>query len=89
MNTQFLFRILQGALIGLGAVLPGISGGVLAVIFGVYQPIMECLANPMQGVKKHLRLLLPIGVGVVVGFLGIAKVLAFLLERYPDPSVCL
>ena len=89
MNTQFLFRILQGALIGLGAVLPGISGGVLAVIFGVYQPIMECLANPMKGVKKHLKLLLPIGVGVVVGFLGIAKVLAFLLERYPDPSVCL
>lgn len=88
-NVKFLFRILQGALIGLGAVLPGISGGVLAVIFGVYQPIMECLANPLQGVKKHLKMLMPIGIGVVVGFLGIAKVLAFLLERYPDPSVCL
>ncbi|MBQ7887282.1 MAG: DUF368 domain-containing protein [Clostridia bacterium] len=88
-NAKFLFRILQGALIGLGAVLPGISGGVLAVIFGVYQPIMECLANPFKGVKKHLRLLMPIGIGVVVGFLGIAKVLAFLLERYPNPSVCL
>ncbi len=89
MNQMFLFRILQGALIGLGAVLPGISGGVLAVIFGVYQPIMECLANPFKGVKKHLRLLMPIGIGVVVGFLGIAKVLAFLLDRYPNPSVCL
>ena len=88
-NSMFLFRILQGALIGLGAVLPGISGGVLAVIFGVYKPIMECLANPFTGVKKHLKLLMPIGVGVVVGFLGIAKVLSFLLERYPDPSVCL
>ena len=29
---QFVFRIFQGALIGLGAVLPGISGGVLGVI---------------------------------------------------------
>lgn len=89
MNQMFLFRILQGALIGLGAVLPGISGGVLAVIFGVYKPIMECLANPFEGIKKHLKLLIPIGIGVVFGFLGIAKVLAFLLERYPDPSVCL
>ena len=88
-NIQFLFRILQGALIGLGAVLPGISGGVLAVIFGVYRPIMEVLSDPLHAVKKHIRLLIPIGVGVVVGFLGIAKVLAFLLERYPDPSVCL
>lgn len=88
-NAQFLFRILQGSLIGLGAVLPGISGGVLAVIFGVYQPIMEVLSDPLHAVKKHMRLLMPIGVGVVIGFLGIAKVLAFLLERYPDPSVCL
>ena len=88
-NTQFLFRILQGALIGLGAVLPGISGGVLCVIFGVYQPIMEVLANPFKAVKKHIRLLIPIGIGVVVGFLGVAKLLGFLLNRYPDPSVCL
>lgn len=88
-NAKFLFRILQGALIGLGAVLPGISGGVLAVIFGVYQPIMEVLSDPLHALKKHLKLLMPIGIGVVVGFLGIAKVLAFLLERYPDPSVCL
>lgn len=88
-NTQFLFRILQGALIGLGAVLPGISGGVLCVIFGVYQPIMEVLANPFKAVKKHIRLLIPIGIGVVVGFLGVAKLLGFLLNRYPNPSVCL
>ena len=88
-NVQFLFRIFQGALIGLGAVLPGISGGVLCVIFGVYQPIMEVLANPFKAVRKHIGLLIPIGIGVVVGFLGIAKLLGFLLERYPNPSVCL
>ena len=40
------FHILQGAFIGLGAVLPGISGGVLSVVFGVYKPLMELLANP-------------------------------------------
>ena len=83
-----LVRALQGALIGLGAVLPGISGGVLCVIFGVYQPIMEVLSNPIQALRKHIRLLIPLGIGVVLGFLGVAKVLAFLLERYPDPSVC-
>ena len=38
---QFLMKVLQGALIGLGAVLPGISGGVLCVIFGIYKTIME------------------------------------------------
>ena len=86
---QFLLRILEGALIGLGAVLPGISGGVLCVVFGVYKPLMEVLGNPLKNWKKHLNLLVPIVIGVVVGFLGIAKLLGFLLDRYPGPSVFL
>lgn len=86
---QFILRILEGALIGLGAVLPGISGGVLCVIFGVYKPLMEVLGNPLKNWKKHLNLLIPIVIGVVVGFLGVAKLLGFLLERYPGPSVFL
>jgi len=84
-----ILRVLQGALIGLGAVLPGISGGVLCVIFKVYEPLMEVLTNPVRGLKKHWKLLIPIILGVVLGFLGIAKLLGFLLENYEAPSICL
>lgn len=86
---KFLFQILQGSLVGLGAVLPGISGGVLCVIFGIYKTIMEFLADPFRKLKTHLPKLLPYGIGIVIGFLGIAKLLAFLLEKYEAPSVCL
>ena len=86
---QFLMKVLQGALIGLGAVLPGISGGVLCVIFGIYKTIMEFLADPFRKFKTHVPKLIPIGVGGVIGFVGIANILAFLLEKYPAPSVCL
>lgn len=85
---KFLFQILQGSLVGLGAVLPGISGGVLCVIFGIYKTIMEFLADPFRKLKTHLPKLLPYGIGAVIGFLGIAKLLAFLLEKYEAPSVC-
>lgn len=85
---QFVYRILQGALIGLGAVLPGISGGVLSVIFGIYKPIMELLSNPFKKFKSHVPPLIPVFIGGVIGFLGVANVLAFFLEKYPDPSVC-
>ena len=88
-SVSSIFRVLQGALIGLGAVLPGISGGVLCVIFGVYQPIMEVLSNPFKALKKHIRMLIPIGIGIVIGFLGVAKLLGFLLTRFENPSVCL
>lgn len=85
---KLLFQIVQGSLVGLGAVLPGISGGVLCVIFGIYKTIMEFLADPFGKLKTHFPKLLPYGVGAVIGFLGIAKLLAFLLERYEAPSIC-
>ena len=37
---KFVLHLLQGTMIGIGAVLPGISGGVLSVVFGIYEPIM-------------------------------------------------
>lgn len=85
----FLLRLLQGGLIGLGAVLPGISGGVLCVIFGIYKPIMELLSDPFHALKKHLGLLIPVIAGGTLGFLGVAKLLGFFLTRYEAPSVCL
>ena len=82
-------QVLQGVLIGVGAVLPGISGGVLCVVFGIYKPVMELLSNPFRRFRTHVPKLLPVILGAAVGFLGVAKLLAFLLEKYPDPSVCL
>ena len=85
---RYLLKILQGALIGLGAVLPGISGGVLCVVFGIYKTIMEFLSDPFRNFKTHVPKLIPIGIGGVIGFLGVANLLSFLLEKYPAPSVC-
>ena len=86
---RYLFQILQGTLVGLGAVLPGISGGVLCVVFGIYKTIMELLAAPFKNFKTHVPKLLPFVLGGAIGFLGIANILSFLLDKYPAPSVCL
>lgn len=86
---KFFTRVLQGTLIGLGAVLPGISGGVLCVIFGIYKTVMEFLAEPFKNFKTHVPKLMPVGIGGVIGFLGVANVLSIVLEAYPGPSVCL
>ncbi|MBP3636745.1 MAG: DUF368 domain-containing protein [Clostridia bacterium] len=86
---SWLVKIIQGALIGAGAVLPGVSGGVLAVLFGVYKPLMRLLAHPMKEWKNTLAQLWPILVGVVVGYIGIAKVLAEVLVRYETQALAL
>ena len=52
---KFIVRAIQGAIIGAGAILPGISGGVLCVVFGIYRPMMAVLAHPFQNLKHLLE----------------------------------
>lgn len=85
---DFILKLIQGIVIGIGAVLPGISGGVLSVVFGVYQPIMEFLADPVSCFKTHFPVLFPVFLGYGTGFLGVANLLAFLLENNPALSIC-
>ena len=69
---RMLLRLIHGAIIGLGAVLPGISGGVLCVVFGVYKPIMELLSHPFKAIKKHAKTLIPVVIGIAIGFVAIS-----------------
>ena len=82
-----IVKIIQGALIGAGGVLPGVSGGVLAVLFGLYKPLMRFLAHPIKNLKSSLMELWPILLGYAIGYVGIAKVLGDVLEAYPTQSL--
>ena len=72
--------LLCGALIGAGAILPGVSGGVLAVVFGIYRPCMEVLTHPRRALPKYWRMLIPLSIGWAAGFLGFAKGIAAALS---------
>jgi len=76
---KFIVGIIQGAIIGAGAILPGISGGVLCVVFGIYRPMMAVLAHPIKNLKTYWRMFIPIAIGWVIGFVGLAGVIAKLL----------
>ena len=86
--SAFLIKMIQGAFVGFGFVLPGLSGGVLCVVFGIYKTIMEFLADPFGKFKTHFPKLLPVGIGGIIGILGISKLLGVLLENFEAPSVC-
>jgi putative membrane protein len=86
---QWLLRVIQGAIIGAGAILPGISGGVLCVVFGIYQPMMALLAHPIRAFKKHFKLLLPVLIGWALGFWGLASLVSLLLEESSSTAIWL
>jgi len=73
---RWLRDLLCGILIGAGAILPGVSGGVLAVVFDIYRPMMEVLTSPRTAIPKYWIWFPPIAIGWAAGFLGFAKGIA-------------
>lgn len=72
--------ILQGILVGFGAILPGVSGGALLAAFGLYKPILDLISSPIQGIKKYFWLFCFFGIGGVIGFVGLSGLVNVLLE---------
>lgn len=77
---RWLRDLLCGALIGAGAILPGVSGGVLAVVFDIYRPFMEVLTHPVRALPKYWKWIPALGIGWCVGFLGFAKGISLALN---------
>ncbi|MEG1987705.1 MAG: DUF368 domain-containing protein [Oscillibacter sp.] len=87
--TRWLRDFLCGLLIGAGAILPGVSGGVLAVVFDIYRPFMELLTAPRTALPKYWRWLPAIILGWCVGFLGFAKGIAVAMDLSPSVTTWL
>ena len=79
----WILRFVQGLIIGVGGILPGVSGGVLCIVFGLYQPVMEVFAAPIRNLKKHFALLAPVALGAAVGCFGLAHLVGAAMQAYP------
>ncbi|MBE6600348.1 MAG: DUF368 domain-containing protein [Ruminococcaceae bacterium] len=85
---QAVLWVLQGLLVGIGAIMPGISGGSLLYAFGIYAQMLEVLANPVKGIKKHWKMLSFVLAGVAIGFVGFAAVVEALLNWNEPVVIC-
>ncbi len=79
---NFLFSTLKGFLIGAGAILPGISSGVLCVIFGIYEKLVDSVLGLFHDFKKNIIFLFPIVLGAGIGFLFFGTGLNYLFAHY-------
>lgn len=78
-----VLNFFKGMLIGSGAILPGVSGGALAAIFGLYEPIITFLADMRTNFWKNIRFFLPIGFGALFGIFVLATPIDYGLQHYP------
>ncbi len=80
---EYILNIFRGMLIGIANVIPGVSGGTMAVILGIYDKLTEALGDFIPNKSKrisYLIFLVTFAIGVVIGFLLFAKLFVFLLS---------
>lgn len=83
--TSWISRIVKGMIIALGFILPGVSGGVLAAILGIYERIIRFLAHIRENFIENIRFFLPVGIGGILGIALFSFPVEFLLKHYQVP----
>jgi len=76
-------------------VLPGVSGGYVLLLLGMYVPILDAIATAkeaagdrsVEALLPALHVIVPVGLGVVVGVAGISNLVRILLQRAERPTV--
>ncbi len=81
--------LILGVFIGLAVIVPGVSGSTIAIIFGLYTGMLYAFGNILSDFKRCFVFLLPIGIGVVVGFAAGFLVIQSVFEAYLMQVICL
>ena len=91
---------LKGFCMGTADIIPGVSGGTIAFITGIYHDLLDAIASfdthfvrdllklsPKAALARaHLRFLVPLVVGIGVAVLSTARLMHYLLKTHPEPT---
>lgn len=81
-GKDWLLRFVKGMFIGSGFILPGVSGGALAAVFGMYERLISFLAHLTRNFKENVLFFLPVGLGGISGVFLLSFLVSFLLGTY-------
>ncbi len=80
---NFIIDILKGAVMGIANVIPGVSGGTMAVAMGIYDKLITSLTHIFKEFKKSVMTVLPIGIGMVIGIIGLSMIIEWMFGTVP------
>lgn len=79
-------RLLQGMVVGIANIIPGVSGGTMMVAMGLYDKLIHAITHLKSEFKESLKLLVPIFLGAGIAIVALSRLFEFLLENYPIPT---
>ena len=78
---MILRNFLYGLIIGIGFIIPGVSGGVLATILGIYNEIIERLLNFKKDIENKFLYITPLLIGILISIFLFSKIILYLLNN--------
>ena len=85
MNNIIL--MIKGFFMGIANIIPGVSGGTLAITMGIYEDLIETISHFFSRFKKNMLFILPIGVGALISIILGSKIISYCLDRFPLPTI--
>lgn len=84
-----LINFIKGFILGIANVIPGVSGGTMAVSMGLYELILSSIGNFFKDIKGNFIKLLPIILGILVAIVSTSKLVTYALTNYKAQTLCL
>lgn len=83
---NFLINFLKGVAISISQIIPGVSGGTIAIILGIYDKLLHAVNNIIADFKNQYKILLQVGLGAVVGIFLFSNIVKTVLTNFPTPT---
>lgn len=83
---EFVKYVIKGCIIGIANIIPGVSGGTMAVSMGIYDKLIHALTHIKSEFKKAMKLIVPILIGAVIALAALSFIITALLKNYPIPT---
>ena len=83
--SGYLMLGLVGVVSASTMIIPGISGSFVLMLLGYYKPIVDTIKNltNLENIGQNILILIPFGIGLVLGIVGVAKLIEYLFNKYP------
>ena len=93
---QVVILVAVGVIASGTMIIPGVSGSMMLMLLGYYTPVINAVKGLIPAlasgngaaIANSLLTLLPFALGVVLGIFGVAKLIEWLMARYPNPTYC-
>ncbi len=84
-----IILVIKGFFMGIANVIPGVSGGTIAIILGIYEKFISAISNLFKDIKENFRFLIPVVIGMVLAILILSSVIEYSYDNFPIPTMLL